>query len=70
MYSDFPIEYFLYQPSSNYIKNKEQGTLCQNARVAIFNKLATNGIDKLHKLCQAQAQCGIGRAMTFLLQRV
>ena len=70
MYSDFPIEYFLYQPSSNYITNKDQGTLCQNARIAIFNQLASNGMNKLHNLCQAQAQCGIGRAMTFLLQRV
>lgn len=70
MYSDFPIEYFLYQPSSNYVINEEQGRLCHKARVEIFNQLATKGIPNLHNLCQAQAKCGIGRAITTLLQKV
>jgi len=69
MYSDFPIEYFLYHPSANYITNKEQGAHCHKARVDIFNQLASKGMKNLHQLCQAQANCGIGRAISVLMKK-
>lgn len=67
LYTDFPVEFFLYQSSSNYITNPEQGKPSHFARIEIYNRISDQGVEKLHLLNQAQAACGIGRALTMVL---
>jgi hypothetical protein len=65
-FADFPIEFFLYHPGSNYIEDPSAGKPAHKARVALDLLLAENGIGPLHGLCQAMTKCGIGRNVTVI----
>jgi 2-polyprenyl-3-methyl-5-hydroxy-6-metoxy-1,4-benzoquinol methylase len=65
-FADFPIEFFLYHPGSNYIENSSAGKHAHKARVELDLLLAENGIAPLLGLCQAMTRCGIGRNVTVI----
>ena len=65
-FADFPIEFFLYHPGSNYIENSSAGKPAHKARVALDLLLAENGIPPLHGLYQAMTRCGVGRNVTII----
>ena len=65
-FADFPIEFFLYHPGSNYIENSSAGKPAHKARVELDLLLAENGIAPLLGLCQAMTRCGIGRNVTVI----
>jgi 2-polyprenyl-3-methyl-5-hydroxy-6-metoxy-1,4-benzoquinol methylase len=65
-FADFPIEFFLYHPGSNYIENSSAGKQAHKARVELDLLLAENGIAPLLGLCQAMTRCGIGRNVTVI----
>lgn len=59
--SDFPIDYFLANPDSNYIEDTSKGKNCHNARVWIDNLNCSISIDKSIALYEAFANLGSGR---------
>ena len=65
-FADFPIEFFLYHPGSNYIENSSAGKQAHKARVELDLLLAENGVAPLHGLCQAMTRCGVGRNVTVI----
>ncbi len=65
-YADFPIEFFLYHPGSNYVNDRANGSAAHSARLAIDLLLAENGIENYHQLCQAMTACGIGRNVSVI----
>ena len=65
-FADFPIEFFLYHPGSNYIESPSAGKPAHKARVELDLLLAENGLGPLHGLCQAMTKCGIGRNVTII----
>ena len=67
IFSDFPIEVFLFHPGSNYVSLRETGPLAHRARMTISLLCAEQGLDAYLALCRACAGCGIGRAFTLVL---
>ena len=61
MISDFPIEVFLVNQSSNYNKNRELGKNAHLARVEMDNFLFDEGIEKYINYFQASASINFGR---------
>lgn len=59
--SDFPIDFFLFNKHTNYIKNKEVGKECHYARTRIENFLSELEIDKTLELYRSMARSGLGR---------
>lgn len=68
--TDFPIDYFLFHPGSNYVSNPSQGKAAHQARVAIELMLSRQGFENLYCLGAAQARCGLGRELTMVLRKV
>jgi 2-polyprenyl-3-methyl-5-hydroxy-6-metoxy-1,4-benzoquinol methylase len=64
LFSDFPIDIFLFHPGSNYVADPRQGKSAHNARVTLNLLLAERGIERYHALCRAFAACGLGRNIT------
>lgn len=60
----FPIEFFLYNPGSNYLKDRAMGTLAHRARIEIENMLAKRDIRELVAFRQGCYQAGFGRTVT------
>ena len=67
-FADFPIDFFLFHPGSNYVKNSEQGKSAHNARIMLDLLLAERGIEPYYRFCQAVSACGAGRNVTVLLR--
>lgn len=65
-FSDFPIEYYLFHPGSNFIGAPEAGKAAHRARMTLSLLTAERGLDSYLALCRAQACCGIGRAFTLI----
>lgn len=59
--SDFPIDFFLFNKHTNYIKNKDVGKECHYARTYIENFLAKQEINKTLDLYRQMAKMGLGR---------
>ncbi|MBV8461678.1 MAG: class I SAM-dependent methyltransferase, partial [Acidimicrobiales bacterium] len=57
----FPIDFFLFNPETNYVLHPERGKPCHRARLAIENALAATGIDRLIQFRRGCAAAGIGR---------
>lgn len=60
-FADFPIDWFLSHPGSNYIANPAAGKSAHHARVMLDLLLGENGIERYFRFCQALADCGMGR---------
>lgn len=62
--SDFPIDYFLANPDSNYVEDKTKGKNCHKARVWLDNLNCSISIEKTIKLYEALAELGSGRQIS------
>lgn len=60
---DFPIDFNLFNPRSNYIQNGEVGRSCHLARVEIENLLHSISVEKTNMLYKAFADLGLGRQL-------
>lgn len=67
-FADFPIDFFLFHPGSNYVRNAEQGKGVHKARIMLDLLLAERGLAPYHRFCQAVSGCGAGRNVTVLLR--
>ena len=67
-YSDFPIEYFLMHPGSNYINNTSQGKSAHKARVSHDLLISKEGLDKYLNFYRAMFNVGMGRVSTVILK--
>ncbi|TGL66373.1 class I SAM-dependent methyltransferase [Leptospira jelokensis] len=68
-YSDFPIDLFLLNESSNYIKYKNLGKHAHKARVEIDLFLSETGFDNYLSLLRSMATTGIGRNLTMIFEK-
>ncbi|AEA42229.1 class I SAM-dependent methyltransferase [Fluviicola taffensis] len=62
--SDFPIDYFLANPDSNYIEDGKKGKNCHQARMWLDNLHCSISIQKTIELYEAFANLGSGRQLT------
>ncbi len=68
-FADFPIDFFLFHPGSNYIKDSRQGKDAHKARVMIDLILAKRGLAAYLQFCRAVSNCGAGRNITVLMRQ-
>lgn len=59
--ADWPIDFFLLNPASNYYRNKELGHDCHIACAALENALCRQSMERALDLHAALADAGIGR---------
>ena len=67
--ADFPIDWFVFHPRSNYVRDKSVGKAAHKARVQIENLLHQQPIDDVMEFWSAAAKLGIGRNITAFLRR-
>lgn len=63
-YSDFPIDFFLFDKDTNYVMKDGVGHNCYLAKIAIENMLYGNSMQKAFELHKAYADTGVGRDIT------
>lgn len=64
---DFPIDWFLFHPESNYVRNHLVGKAAHNARVAIENMIHGNSLQDVINFWSSAAKLGLGRDITAFL---
>ena len=69
MLGDFPVDWFLFHPKSNYIRDRSVGKAANKARVEIENLINEQPIDNVIKFWSSAAKLGIGRGITTFLMR-
>ncbi|MEK7116766.1 MAG: class I SAM-dependent methyltransferase [Patescibacteria group bacterium] len=62
--ADFPIDIFLSNPHSNYIKDKSKGPAAHQARIKLENLFNNVSIKATINLYKAMAELGFGRQIT------
>jgi SAM-dependent methyltransferase len=65
-YASFPIDWFLFHPGSNYVREPGTGKAAHAARMALDLVMAENGMAAFHGLSQALLACGAGRSITVI----
>jgi 2-polyprenyl-3-methyl-5-hydroxy-6-metoxy-1,4-benzoquinol methylase len=65
--ADFPIDWFLLNPRSNYVADRSFGPEAHLARVALENVLAQQPVEYVNKFYAALAEVGMGRNITAYL---
>jgi 2-polyprenyl-3-methyl-5-hydroxy-6-metoxy-1,4-benzoquinol methylase len=68
MLADFPIDWFLYHPQSNYVRNRSAGKAAHYARVEIENLIHERPINDVIQFWSAAAKLGVGRDITAFLR--
>lgn len=66
--ADFPIDWFLGNPASNYVRDPSLGGGAHQARIAVETVLAGQPPDRVNALFEALAEVGMGRQITALLR--
>jgi 2-polyprenyl-3-methyl-5-hydroxy-6-metoxy-1,4-benzoquinol methylase len=66
--ADFPIDWFLFHPGSNYIRDASAGKNAHRARVQLENLIHTRPVDDVLELWSALATLGFGRDLTAFLR--
>jgi SAM-dependent methyltransferase len=66
--SDYPIDWNLLNPDTNYIKDRSKGKNCHKERVNFENLIHDVGVEKVVTLYQALADMGLGRQITGFFQ--
>jgi 2-polyprenyl-3-methyl-5-hydroxy-6-metoxy-1,4-benzoquinol methylase len=66
--SDFPVDWFLFNPNSNYVNNRNVGKDAHRARVQIENLIHKQPIEDVLNFWSAAAKLGIGRDITAFLK--
>ena len=59
--ADYPIDFNLFNPDSNYVQDPSKGRNCHRERIAIENMLARSGIDNLIAFRRGCGEAGVGR---------
>jgi 2-polyprenyl-3-methyl-5-hydroxy-6-metoxy-1,4-benzoquinol methylase len=70
MLGDFPVDWFLFHPLSNYVRDKSVGKASHKARVQIENFIHEQPIEDVLRFWSATAKLGIGRDITAFLRPV
>lgn len=65
-YCEFPIEFFLLHPGSNYVTDRSRGKPAHHARVTLDLHLARKGLPAYLAWSRALFECGVGRDITVL----
>ncbi|MBQ0797311.1 class I SAM-dependent methyltransferase [Zhongshania sp.] len=66
--ADFPIDWYLLNQASNYVRDRRLGSTAHSARIMLENLLATEPIDKINAFYAAMAELGQGRQITAYLR--
>lgn len=69
LFADFPVDWFLFHPGSNYIADPAQGKAAHKARIALDLLMAEAGVARFHGVCRALAEAGMGRNVAALVRR-
>lgn len=67
--ADFPIDWFLGNPNSEYVSDSRKGKGAHQARIAVDTVLANQPVDRVNALYEAMAAVGMGRQLTAILMR-
>ncbi len=70
MLGDFPVDWFLFHPGSNYIRDRSVGKEAHKARVQIENFINEQPIDDVIQFWSSVAKLGLGRDITAFLTPV
>lgn len=65
---DFPVDWLLFHPGSNYIRDKSVGKAAHLACVQLENLIHTRPIDDVIQFWSALAKLGFGRGLTAFLR--
>jgi 2-polyprenyl-3-methyl-5-hydroxy-6-metoxy-1,4-benzoquinol methylase len=69
MIADFPVDWFLFNECSNYVKDQAKGKQAHLARIFIENMLHQAPLDKVINFYRAAASLGIGRDITVVVSK-
>ena len=64
---DFPIDFFLLHPKSNYVNDASKGKDAHKARVLFENFLGQKPLDEINAFYSQLAKIGLGRDLTIFL---
>lgn len=67
-HGDFPIDWYLFHPGSNYVNDKAVGKAAHLARVELENLIHSQPIEDVNRFWAAAANLGIGRDITIFLR--
>jgi 2-polyprenyl-3-methyl-5-hydroxy-6-metoxy-1,4-benzoquinol methylase len=67
--ADFPIDWFLMHPASNYIRDRAQGNAAHQARILFENSLNELPPARVNAFYAAMASVGLGRTLTGFFTR-
>ena len=67
-YSDFPIDWYLLHPGSNYVADPQNGKAAHRARLMLDLMIAESGIDSYLAVYRALFAANIGRDVTVLIR--
>jgi SAM-dependent methyltransferase len=65
--ADFPIDWFLFHPGSNYVRDRGMGKAAHRARVELENLVHSRHIDDVVDFWVSLAKLGFGRDLTAFL---
>lgn len=68
MLGDFPVDWFLFHPASNYVRDRSAGKAAHRARVQIENLIHEQPIDDVIGFWSSAAKLGLGRDITAFLR--
>jgi len=66
---DYPIEFFLFNNKTNYVRDRAVGRFCHESRVLTENFLYRTNFEKTIKLYEVMGEIGLGRGMTFYVTK-
>lgn len=66
--ADFPVDWFLFNPQSNYIADPTKGKSAHHARIALENMLMDDDPSKVTAFFENLAELGMGRDLTAILE--
>lgn len=67
--ADFPIDWFLLHPGSNYVRDRAQGKAAHQARILLENSLNERPAADVNAFYSAMAKVGLGRQLTAFMTR-
>ena len=70
MLGDFPVDWVLFHPGSNYVRDKSAGKSAHKARVQIENLIHAQPIEDVIRFWSAAAKLGFGRDITAFLRPI
>ncbi|MEW6165097.1 MAG: class I SAM-dependent methyltransferase [Pseudomonadota bacterium] len=68
MLGDFPVDWFLFHPGSNYVRDRSVGKAAHKARVQIENLIHAQSSEDVIRFWSAAAKLGLGRDITAFLR--